>query len=177
MSNALYLFLSRVATTTLLIIAITMVGLDFPFDPAQVALTGFTVGLPAFFLMLWARPHRLDWDLLPSLARFVLPVAIVTMFFGVAIYVTEYHTVFNALPGVADTPSEWQQIYESYTGVTFGSEGYASIVAAVFQGTKSTHRPPLASSTTIRALDEARVYRKKSSMPSVSMTMPAVSMF
>jgi cation-transporting ATPase E len=35
MSRALYLFLSRVATTTLLIIAITMVGLDFPFDPAR----------------------------------------------------------------------------------------------------------------------------------------------
>ncbi|HXV45035.1 MAG TPA: HAD-IC family P-type ATPase, partial [Anaerolineae bacterium] len=87
MSNALYLFLARVATTTLIIIAVTMAGLDFPFDPAQVALTTFTVGVPAFFLTLWARPRRLDEHLLSSLARFVFPVAIVTMLMGVAIYV------------------------------------------------------------------------------------------
>ena len=131
MSNALYLFLSRVATTTLLIIAITMVGLDFPFDPAQVALTGFTVGLPAFFLTLWARPQRLDWALLPSLARFVFPVAIVTMLFGLAIYVIEYNTLVTALTTVEDLPTEWLQVYENYTGVPFGSEGYTNIVATV----------------------------------------------
>jgi cation-transporting ATPase E len=136
MSNALYLFLSRMVTTTLLIIAITMVGLEFPFDPAQVALTGFTVGLPAFFLTLWARPQRLDWDLLPSLARFVFPVAIVTMLIGVAIYIIEYNTVSNNLSLAEGIPAdaisaEWQQTYEDYTGVPFGSEGYINIVATV----------------------------------------------
>lgn len=130
-SRALYLFLSRVATTTLLIIAITMVGLDFPFDPAQVALTGFTVGLPAFFLTLWARPQRLEWNLLSSLARFVFPVAIVTMLFGLAIYVIDYNVVINSPLTTEELPSLWRQIYESYTGVTFGSEGYANIVATV----------------------------------------------
>ncbi|MCB0166554.1 MAG: HAD-IC family P-type ATPase [Anaerolineae bacterium] len=131
MSRALYLFLSRVATTTLLIIAITMVGLDFPFDPAQVALTGFTVGVPAFFLTLWARPQRLDWDFFPALVRFVLPVAIVTTLFGLGIYIIEYNTLTDVLTTVADIPTEWQQVYESYTGVTFGSEGYTNIVATV----------------------------------------------
>ena len=52
MTSALYLFLARVATTALIIVAVTMVGLDFPFDPAQAALTTFTVGIPAFFLTL-----------------------------------------------------------------------------------------------------------------------------
>jgi cation-transporting ATPase E len=131
MSRALYLFLSRVATTTLIIIAITMVGLDFPFDPAQVALTGFTVGLPAFFLTLWARPQRLEWDLLSSLARFVLPVAIVTMLFGLAIYVIDYNIVIDSPLTTDELPSLWRQVYESYTGVPFGSEGYANIVATV----------------------------------------------
>jgi cation-transporting ATPase E len=75
MSNALYLFLTRVATTTLIIVGVTMVGLDFPFDPAQVALTTFTVGIPAFFLTLWARPQRLQansfrrWRVLCSRSR------------------------------------------------------------------------------------------------------------
>jgi cation-transporting P-type ATPase E len=52
MTSALYLFLARVATTAMIIVAVTMIGLDFPFDPAQAALTTFTVGIPAFFLTL-----------------------------------------------------------------------------------------------------------------------------
>lgn len=131
MSNALYLFLTRVTTTTLIIIAVTMVGLDFPFDPAQVALTGFTVGLPAFFLTLWARPRRLEEGLLSSLARFVFPVAIVTMLIGLAIYVIDYNIVLKGLPSVDEIATEWRQVYESYTGVPFGSEGYGNIVATV----------------------------------------------
>lgn len=131
MSRALYLFLSRVATTTLLIIAITMVGLDFPFDPAQVALTTFTVGVPAFFLTLWARPQRLDWNFFPSLARFVFPVAIVTMLFGLAIYVIDYNIVIDSPLTTEELPNLFQQAYESYTGVPFGSEGYANIMATV----------------------------------------------
>jgi cation-transporting ATPase E len=132
MSNALYLFLTRVATTTLLIIGVTMVGLDFPFDPAQVALTTFTVGVPSFFLTVWARPRRLDQGLLASLARFVFPVAIVTMLLGVAIYVTDYNIVLNSpLTQANEVPDRIQRVYESYTGVSFGNEGYANTVATV----------------------------------------------
>ena len=131
MSNAFYLFLSRVATTIMIIIAVTMIGLDFPFDPAQVALTTFSVGVPAFFLTLWARPKRLDEDLLPSLARFVFPVSIVTMLMGVGLYVTDYNAVLDSPLTHGDIPEPVRQAYESYTGVTFGSEGYADIVATV----------------------------------------------
>ena len=73
-----------------------MVGLDFPFDPAQVALTTFTVGVPAFFLTLWARPSGWTSDLLRSIARFVFPVAIVTMLMAVGIYVIDYQRVLNS---------------------------------------------------------------------------------
>jgi cation-transporting ATPase E len=137
MTTALYLFLARVATTTLIIIAVTMLGLGFPFDPAQVALTTFTVGVPAFFLTLWARPRRLDEDLLASLSRFVFPVAIVTMLMGVAIYVTDYHALLNS--PLAQEDALWAtQIFESYTGVPFGDAGYANTVATVLaQGSLS----------------------------------------
>lgn len=131
MSSALYLFLTRVTTTTLIIMAVTMVGLNFPFDPAQVALTTFTVGIPAFFLTLWVRPRWLEEGLLSSLARFVFPVAIITMLIGVAIYVIDYNIVLNGLPTVDDIGSEWRQVYESYTDVPFGTEGHANIVATV----------------------------------------------
>lgn len=131
MSSALYLFLTRVMTTTLIIIAVTMVGFDFPFDPAQVALTTFTVGLPAFFLTLWARPQRLDEGLLASLARFVFPVAIVTMLLGVGIYVVDYQVVIDSPLTGDEVPNRVQYVYERYTGVAFGSEGYANTVASV----------------------------------------------
>ncbi|MFN8490985.1 MAG: HAD-IC family P-type ATPase [Caldilineaceae bacterium] len=90
MSSVLYLFLARSLTTMLLIIAVTMVGLSFPFDPSQVALTTFTVGIPAFFLTLWAKPRTLEPDILLKLMRFVIPVAILTMLLGVGLYIDDY---------------------------------------------------------------------------------------
>lgn len=137
MSNALYLFLARVATTTLIIVGVTMVGLDFPFDPAQVALTTFTVGLPAFFLTLWARPQRLQANLLSSLARFVFPVAIVTMLMAVAIYVIDYQSLLSSSLTSAD--QAWAvALFESYTGVEAGTAGYRNAVATVLaQGSVS----------------------------------------
>jgi cation-transporting ATPase E len=132
MTSALYLFLARVATTALIIVAVTMIGLDFPFDPAQAALTTFTVGVPAFFLTLWARPQRLPEGLLPSLARFVVPVAMLTTLMGTAIYAIDHEVVLNSpLVNDTDLPNEVRQTYESYTGVPFGSEGYEDIVATV----------------------------------------------
>lgn len=137
MTNALFLFLTRVATTTLIIIAVTMVGLDFPFDPAQVALTTFTVGVPAFFLTLWARPQRLHRQLLWSLARFVFPVAIVTMLLAVGIYVIDYRFLLNS-PLTQSDALFASELFESYTGVSFGSASYSNAVATVLaQGSVS----------------------------------------
>lgn len=93
MTAALLLFLSRVASSILVIIAITMLGLAFPFEPAQMALTLFTVGIPTFFLTLWARPAPVDEDLIRKLVRFVIPVSVVTMVFGVALYTFHFERV------------------------------------------------------------------------------------
>ena len=131
MTSALYLFLARVATTAMIIVAVTMIGLDFPFDPAQAALTTFTVGIPAFFLTLWARPRRLAEGLLPSLARFVFPAAIVTMLMGVGIYVIDYNAVLDSPLTQEGLNDRVRQAYESYAGVAFGSEGSEDIVATV----------------------------------------------
>jgi cation-transporting ATPase E len=137
MMTALYLFLTRVTTTTLIIIAVTMLGLGFPFDPAQVALTTFTVGVPAFFLTLWARPQRLQENMLRLIAGFVFPAAIMTMLMAVGIYVTDYRFVLN-FP-LTQGEMDWaNQIFESYTGVPPAAEGYAETVATVLaQGSLS----------------------------------------
>ncbi|MCB0163358.1 MAG: HAD-IC family P-type ATPase, partial [Anaerolineae bacterium] len=130
MSSALFLFLARVTSTTLIIIAVTMTGISFPFDPAQVALTTFTVGIPAFFLTLWARPQVLRRDILSLVARFVFPVSILNMLFGVAIYAWDY---FRALEGLSqpDIPERAKFMFESYTGVAFGTEEFGSAAATI----------------------------------------------
>lgn len=140
MSSALYLFLARSMTTTLLIIAVTMVGLNFPFDPAQVALTTFTVGIPAFFLTLWAKPRSVEPNILLNLVRFVVPVALITMLMGTGIYLDDY---YRASSGPSDTqlvsrsgkniPDRLLSSYSEYTGVSqedpaFG-EAFGTIAA------------------------------------------------
>jgi len=127
MSGALYLFLARSTTTTLLIIAVTMVGLGFPFDPSQMALTTFTVGIPAFFLTLWAKPRTIQTNILTSLVKFVLPVALLTMLTGVALYMYDYNNAFTAVSDV-NLPRRNMDTYLAYTGL---SEDDATMPAAV----------------------------------------------
>jgi cation-transporting ATPase E len=97
LTSVMHLFLARVATTTLSIIAITMLGLGFPFEPAHVALTVFTVGIPSFFLLWWANSHTHQTDLLPSLVRFVIPAAVLTMLVGVGLYTFYYARVLDGM--------------------------------------------------------------------------------
>ena len=56
-ATSMYVFLARVATQGLVILAVTMLGLGFPYSPTQVGLTLLTVGVPTLFLTFWARPH------------------------------------------------------------------------------------------------------------------------
>jgi cation-transporting ATPase E len=113
--NSMYLFLARVATQMLVILTVTLLGLGFPYTPTQVGLTLFTVGLPTFFLTLWARPDEPRDDLLVSLARFVIPVSVLTAGFATAVYAYLYRRIsigFTASPfGGAIA------LFEQYTGL------------------------------------------------------------
>ena len=115
-SYALCLFLTRVAVSALVIVAISVLGLGFPFEPAHVGLTYLTAGLPAFFLLLWARPEQQSKDLLWPLVRFVLPAAILTMLFGVALYVGFYMQVLSRVQTI-EPPAEVLQRFEEFTGL------------------------------------------------------------
>lgn len=133
LSISLYLFLTRVVTSMLIIIAISMIGLGFPYEPSQVALTLFTVGLPTLFLTWWARPETPSPDLLWRLLRFVLPAAVVTMIFGVGIYTFFYEIV---LTGITNThiPPDAVARWQAYTSLTYQvdagfGEAAATIVA------------------------------------------------
>jgi cation-transporting ATPase E len=122
-------FLSRVATQALIIVTITMLGLGFPYSPAQTGLTLFTVGLPTIFLTAWARPSRPDQHLLTNLARFVLPAAVLTAGCAVVIYAFLYTTVTHAF----DDPAIRDRMiveFEKYTGLTYGVDADFTQAAA-----------------------------------------------
>src|SRR3712207_593260 len=89
-STSMQVFLARVGTQGLVILAVTMLGLGFPYSPANVGLTLLTVGVPTLFLTAWARPTAPDPQLLTTLWRFVLPAVLVTAAGGVAVYARHY---------------------------------------------------------------------------------------
>ena len=120
-SMSLYVFLARVATQGLVILAVTMLGLGFPYSPAQVGLTLFTVGIPTFFLTIWAKPAPPDPRLLNTMARFVIPAAVITSGFGVAIYTVLYQITSHGLNSGL-TPAEIVADFEHYTGLTYGTD-------------------------------------------------------
>lgn len=134
MSSALYIFLARSLTTMLLIIAVTMVGLGFPFDPSQVALTTFTVAIPAFFLTLWAKPRSLEPNILLKLVRFVLPVAILTMLMGVGLYIDDYRRATPTEEALANTSPAFTRLlaaYSTYTGISSDDPAFAGAFATI----------------------------------------------
>ncbi|RSM70117.1 haloacid dehalogenase [Actinoplanes sp. ATCC 53533] len=97
-TTSMYLYLARVSTSILVIIGVAILGLGFPYEPAQVALVLFTVGLPTMVLTAWAPPTAPEPGMIGSLARFVVPAALVTSIFGVAVYAGLYQLVRAVLP-------------------------------------------------------------------------------
>ncbi len=120
MQTVMALFLARVSASILMIIAITMLGLSFPFEPAQVATSLFTVGIPALLLAIWAKPVTQVGDLLPRLVRFVVPSAIVTMIVGVALYTYQYNRVLHSVADI-DIPDRVIEMFERVTGIDHSS--------------------------------------------------------
>ncbi|MFW6028193.1 MAG: HAD-IC family P-type ATPase, partial [bacterium] len=126
---AMCLFLTRVAVAALVIVAISVLGLGFPFEPAHVALTYLTAGVPSFFLILWAKPEVANKDLLWSLTRFVIPAATVTTLFGVALYTGFYMRVLTGIQ-TYDIPPNVITRFREFAGVTGGLDRDLAIAAA-----------------------------------------------
>jgi cation-transporting P-type ATPase E len=128
-ATSMQVFLARVTTQGLVILAVTMLGLGFPYSPAQVGLTLLTVGVPTLFLTLWARPAPPDPYLLANLGRFVVPAAVVTAAAGVAIYAYHYTSLLEGFGG--DVPADVVAHFEEWTGVSADDAGFAEAVATI----------------------------------------------
>ena len=127
---SMYVYLTRVATQGLVIIAVTMLGLGFPYSPTQVGLTLLTVGAPTMFLTFWARPAPPDEHLLGNLARFVIPAAVVTAGFGTAVYAYLYRFVDEGFAS-GRTPTQIIAEFESYTGLTYSDSDFERASATI----------------------------------------------
>jgi cation-transporting ATPase E len=123
-------FLARVATQGLVIVTVTMLGLGFPYAPAQGGLTLFTVGVPTLFLTAWARPTAPDPNLLGTLGRFVVPAAVLTAGGGVAVYAALYTRVASAFTD-AHVPAQVVADFEHYTGLAKGDPGFTDAAATI----------------------------------------------
>ncbi len=128
-SLSLHLFLTRVLTAMLVIVGVSILGIGFPYEPAQVGLTLFTVGVPTLMLTVWARPQPPDRRLLATLARFVLPAGVVTAVFAVGLYAGFYTLVRTGISeGVI--PAAGIRDFEAFTGLT-GSDASFDTLAAI----------------------------------------------
>jgi cation-transporting ATPase E len=116
-TSAMCLSLTRESAATLVIMAISMLGLGFPFEPAHVALSYFTAGIPSFFLIIWAKPEKRQPELLRTLVRFVIPSAILTLLIGVALYVGFYTRVLQGFETYS-IPASTIARFEAFIGLS-----------------------------------------------------------
>jgi cation-transporting ATPase E len=127
---SMYVFLARVGSQGLVILGVTMLGLGFPYVPAQVGLTLLTVGIPTFFLTVWAPATMPDQNPLTNLARFVVPTAVVTSTFGTAIYAILYESVTQFM-SASSVPAGAIADFQTYTGLTRTDPDFVSASAAI----------------------------------------------
>ncbi len=106
MKNILRLFLTRVLYSALLIVAISIIGLGFPFIPKHNALLAFlTVGVPTLGINVWARPGPVTRkSILREIAHFVLPATIAVSCFGLLVYMGAFYASITSLIQVDVTP-------------------------------------------------------------------------
>lgn len=135
LTNATYLLMTRSLTYAFAIIGVLMVGLDFPIEPAQAGVTAMTVGIPAFFLTLWARAEAKEEPLLPAFVRFVIPVALWSMLIGVSLYTFTYLRASTFIENLANStgrrvPAEVIARFEQYTGLTYQVDQQFGLTAA-----------------------------------------------
>jgi cation-transporting ATPase E len=88
MEDIFRLYMTRIFSLVLLILAISMLAAGFPFSPAQNSIISIlTLSVPAFALALWARPGPVRRDsMVRRLVHFILPAAVTMAAAGLAIY-------------------------------------------------------------------------------------------
>mgnify|MGYP001306892377 CR=1 FL=1 len=110
MQDILKLFMVRVFSVALLLISAVALQAGFPFSPRQISiLSSLTVGIPVFFLAIWARPEvAKEGGILKPLLHFVAPAAMTITLTALAVYLIFFtgHNPGATANGIATTVSE-----------------------------------------------------------------------
>jgi cation-transporting P-type ATPase E len=81
------LFMVRIFSFTLAIVAIGMITLSFPFGiKTSTIVTFLTVGIPPFFVTLWAKPEKPRSSAGDPFLHFVLPATLTLSFMSILVY-------------------------------------------------------------------------------------------
>jgi cation-transporting ATPase E len=95
MYDVVRLLLSRTLYLIFLIVAASMMQLDFPISPKHNSILAIlTVGIPTVALVAWARPGNPPARLIRAIAHFVIPASLTVAFVGIEIYLG-YMSVTN----------------------------------------------------------------------------------
>ncbi|MBA2570933.1 MAG: HAD-IC family P-type ATPase [Chloroflexi bacterium] len=87
MQDSLHLFLARAMYMSLVIFGVALLGLVLPVSPRHnTVLALVTVGIPALFLAVWARPARPGLDSLRRILRLVIPPAVACAALAIPLY-------------------------------------------------------------------------------------------
>jgi cation-transporting ATPase E len=120
MQDILRLFLARAVYVALLIFAVAMVGLGFPYLPKHMTLITFiTIAIPTFMLAIWAKPGKLrQSSLSAALLHFVIPTAFSVLVFGLLIFIGTIYIIQNNLAASTISAAEIADFRE-FTGITY----------------------------------------------------------
>ena len=134
MRDILRLFLTRVLYAALLIIAVAVIDLGFPFIPTHNAILVFlTVGAPTLALSIWARPGPLPrGSILREVAHFVLPAATTIFVFGLGIYIAAFRLGIERAGSLNITP-EAIASFQRYGGINYDISAPSAYIVEVAQ--------------------------------------------
>ncbi len=98
MRDILRLTVARSATLGMVAVAMMIVNQVFPFSAGAQTIYGLiTITIPTVGLALWARPERARTVDAAELTRFVMPVALVNLFYGGTVFVATYYITRHGL--------------------------------------------------------------------------------
>jgi cation-transporting ATPase E len=119
MRDILRLYMARAVQLVLTILAVSVVGVGFPYIPKHVTLVaGLTIGIPTFALALWSRPDRERRGLILSVLHFAFPAGITTFLFGFLLYVFTFNSIVNGGRSVDALRSD-VAAFQTYAGIDY----------------------------------------------------------
>ncbi|MBN1680370.1 MAG: HAD-IC family P-type ATPase [Anaerolineae bacterium] len=119
MRDILRLYLTRAVGLVMLIMAVSVAGIGFPYTPKHVTLAALiTVGIPTMGIAMWARSEKAEHGLLLSVIHFALPAGILVFVAGFLLYVFTFNSFINEGRRVDILENDIES-FQTYAGINY----------------------------------------------------------